>query len=131
MTVKDTLKPQSTTSLPRAPRDEADARFTKYFITMGVRVACFLLMVFVTPYGWYTWIFGIGAMVLPYVAVVLANVGEDAHIPRAERPEFAIEAAPAPRVATAQPQGPPIVRIAESPVIRLTETRAQPQPDPS
>lgn len=129
--MKDIEKPQSTTSLPRAPRDEADARFTKYFVTMGVRVACFLLMVFVTPYGWYTWIFGIGAMVLPYVAVVLANVGEDAHISQAERPEFAIEARSSPQAPAPQSPSPTVVRIAETPVIRVAENRTPPPPTSS
>ena len=31
-------------------------------------------MVVITPYGWYTWVFGAAAIVLPYIAVVLANV---------------------------------------------------------
>lgn len=129
--MKDIEKPQSTTSLPRAPRDEADARFTKYFVTMGIRVACFLLMVFVTPYGWYTWIFGIGAMVLPYVAVVLANVGEDAHISKAERPEFAIESRPTAQPTRPQQPAPMVVQIAETPVIRVAENRTPPPPTPS
>ena len=41
---------------------------------MGIRIACFILMVVITPYGWYTWVFGAAAIVLPYIAVVLANV---------------------------------------------------------
>src|SRR5690606_37054947 len=44
------------TSLPRAPQDEADGRVRQYLITMGIRVACFILMVAVQPYGWYTWV---------------------------------------------------------------------------
>jgi hypothetical protein len=112
--VKSTAKAQSTTSVPRAPHEEAGARFTKYLITMGIRIACFILMVAITPYGWYTWIFGIGAMVLPYVAVVLANVGQDTHISRAESPFIAIEA-PLPPAVT--PDGaPPVIRISEAPV---------------
>ena len=111
--MKSTAKPQSTTSVPSAPHEEAGARFTKYLVTMGIRIACFMLMVAITPYGWYTWVFGIGAMVLPYVAVVLANVGEDTHIPRAESPFIAIEA-PA---ASAETPGttPPVFRISEAP----------------
>ncbi|MFT4052380.1 MAG: DUF3099 domain-containing protein [Microbacterium sp.] len=66
--------PQSATSLPRAPRDDAHSRMTKYFTMMAIRVACFVLMVLIQPYGWYTWLFAVGAIVLPYVAVVVANV---------------------------------------------------------
>lgn len=65
---------QSATSLPRAPRDDAHGRMTKYFTMMAIRVVCFVLMVTITPYGWYTWVFAIGACFLPYVAVVIANV---------------------------------------------------------
>ena len=111
--MKSTAKPQSTTSVPRAPHEEAGARFTKYLVTMGIRIACFILMVAITPYGWYTWVFGIGAMVLPYVAVVLANVGEDTHIPRAESPFIAIEAPAAP--AETPGMTPPVFRISEAP----------------
>jgi hypothetical protein len=61
---------------------------------MGIRIACFLLMVFVTPYGWYTWIFGAAAIFLPYVAVVSANVSSNVRPTKAESPERAIPAAP-------------------------------------
>ena len=114
--MKSTAKPQSTTSVPRAPHEEAGARFTKYLITMGIRIACFILMVVITPYGWYTWVFGVGAMVLPYVAVVLANVGQDAHIPQAESPERAIDAAPvASGDGPSEPPGHPHRRGADRP----------------
>ena len=62
------------TSLPQAPQDEATGRVRRYWIMMGIRMACFALTVLVTPYGWYTWMFAIGAAVLPYIAVVFANV---------------------------------------------------------
>ena len=51
---------------------------------MGIRIACFILMVVITPYGWYTWVFGVAAIVLPYVAVVTANV-EPERAPDARR----------------------------------------------
>ena len=91
---------------------------------MGIRIACFILMVAITPYGWYTWVFGIGAMVLPYVAVVLANVGQDTHIPGAESPFLKLEA---PLPPAAAPETPPsVIRISEAPpappsVIRIPE----------
>lgn len=89
---------------------------------MGIRILCFILMVAITPYGWYTWVFGAGAIVLPYIAVVLANAGEDVHTPDAENPERALPAAP-----TASP----IVRREAPSVIRIEETRAlPPQADP-
>ena len=44
----------------------------KYSIAMGIRMVC-IVLVFVFPAIW--WVFGIGAVVLPYIAVVVANVG--------------------------------------------------------
>ena len=46
----------------------------KYTIAMSVRMIC-ILLVFVVP-GWWMWVFALGAVVLPYIAVVLANVGD-------------------------------------------------------
>jgi hypothetical protein len=45
----------------------------KYSLAMSIRTVCFVL-VFVVP-GWWKLVFGLGAVVLPYIAVVLANVG--------------------------------------------------------
>src|SRR5262249_28874974 len=96
-----------------APRDDADSRFAKYAITMGIRMACFIAMVLVTPYGWYTWVFGAGAIFLPYVAVVIANVGADSRRAGAENPERML-ASPAPAAEPAAP-APNVIRIVETP----------------
>jgi hypothetical protein len=45
----------------------------KYAITMSIRMICLVLMLFVQ--GWWLLVVGIGAVFLPYVAVVLANAG--------------------------------------------------------
>lgn len=50
---------------------DADARTTRYLISMAVRVVCFLGGCF-TPYPW-SWILFAGAAVIPPVAVLLAN----------------------------------------------------------
>lgn len=102
--------PQSATSLRRAPRDDAHARMTKYFIMMSVRVVCFVLMVVITPYGWHTGILAVGAVALPYLAVVVANVGSAADEPDAVPPERQITAATAPPA----PASPTVIRISES-----------------
>ncbi|MDC7802546.1 MULTISPECIES: DUF3099 domain-containing protein [unclassified Microbacterium] len=113
---------QSATSLPRAPRDDASARMTKYFTMMVIRVICFVLMVAVTPYSWYTWLFGAGAMFLPYFAVVIANVASGS-AERAIAPERAIEASPTLR----PPSDAPNAAVDETPrVIRLSESSRQP-----
>ena len=39
----------------------------KYFSMMAIRVVCFVLMVAIQPYGWYTWLFAIGAVLLGHV----------------------------------------------------------------
>jgi len=43
----------------------------QYTLTMGIRTVCIVLCIFVR--GWWLLIPAIGAVVLPYIAVVLAN----------------------------------------------------------
>lgn len=115
--MKKTSPPQSATSLPRAPRDDAGQRFVRYLITMGIRIGCFIAMVFVTPYGWYTWVFAAGAVFLPYIAVVMANVGKDTRESTAVSPERMLEAPVPPEAApdVAPPVAPHVIRIDEAP----------------
>ena len=87
---------------------------------MAVRIACFILMVVITPYGWYTWVFGAAAIVLPYIAVVFANVGQEARRNRREDPERALPAAPTPSAPSTQP---PVIRIDESRALREADPR--------
>ena len=77
---------------------------------MGIRVLCFILMVVITPYGWYTWVLGAAAIFLPYIAVVMANVGEEARRNRIEDPERSLPAVPS------TPLGHPtdVIRVDES-----------------
>lgn len=100
----------SVTSLPQAPKVEADSRTRRYLISMSIRMVCFALTLFVTPYGWYTWVFAIAAAVLPYIAVVGANAGSDSTVTRAESPQQALDS---PAAADAEPDRPTIIRIAE------------------
>lgn len=86
----------------------------KYFIMMAVRVVCFVLMVVVTPYGWQTAVFAIGAVFLPYFAVVVANVGDDVREPPAVSPRAAISDRPEPPSRPAEPERPQVIRIEES-----------------
>lgn len=55
--------------------DDIRARTRKYAISMAVRTACFLGAI-VTE-GPLRWILFCGALVLPYVAVVVANGGRE------------------------------------------------------
>lgn len=61
----------SITSLPPSPEAERHSRMIKYGIAMGVRVVCIFLCL-VVP-GWWLIIPALGAVFLPYVAVVIAN----------------------------------------------------------
>ena len=65
-------QPQSITTLAESPDDERRRRMTRYLITMSIRVVCIVLCLFVR--GWWLVLPILGAVVLPYVAVVLANV---------------------------------------------------------
>ena len=69
------MKQQSITSLPLSPEAERHSRMVKYSIAMGIRVVCIVLMLFVQ--GWWLLVCAIGAIVLPYIAVVIANVHAD------------------------------------------------------
>lgn len=91
--MKNARQVPAVTSLPQSPRDEADHRVRRYALTMTIRIVCFGLMVLVQPYGWYTWVFGVSAAVLPYIAVVFANAGSDSTETTAESPVQELDAA--------------------------------------
>ena len=50
---------------------EHDSRVKRYAVTMAFRTACFVAMIFVD--GPMRWVLFAGAVLLPYVAVVVAN----------------------------------------------------------
>jgi hypothetical protein len=54
---------------------EISQRERRYLVMMGIRVVCFILTVvlFLAHAGWLTVIPAIGAIALPYFAVVVAN----------------------------------------------------------
>jgi hypothetical protein len=66
-----TLEPQSLTSLPVSPNEERKSRLGQYLIAMGLRLVC-LFLCFVTP-GWWIILPVVGVIVLPLLAVGLAN----------------------------------------------------------
>jgi cell division septal protein FtsQ len=66
------MKQQSITSLPASPEVERRNRMIKYSMAMGIRVVCIVLMLFVQ--GWWLVLCVLGAILLPYFAVVVANV---------------------------------------------------------
>ena len=62
------------TSAQRPRSEDISGRQRRYLISMGIRTACFLLAVFSIGH-WFMWVFLVGAVFLPYVAVVVANAG--------------------------------------------------------
>jgi hypothetical protein len=69
------------TSAPKRLSTDLAARQRRYLISMIIRTVCFLLTVVLpSPYRWFALA---GAMVLPYVAVVVANAGRETIIPGA------------------------------------------------
>lgn len=63
---------QSLTSLPVSPNEERQSRLGQYLVAMALRIVC-LFLCFVTP-GWWVLLPVTGVVVLPLVAVGLANV---------------------------------------------------------
>jgi hypothetical protein len=63
---------QSITSLPMSPEEERRSRVRKYTITMAIRTLCVVSLIFVRD--WWMIVSITGAVVLPYFAVVIANV---------------------------------------------------------
>jgi Protein of unknown function (DUF3099) len=63
------------TGARRGVREDVDARSRRYLVSMGVRTLCFVLAV--VTHGWLRWGFVVLALILPYMAVVLANSGRE------------------------------------------------------
>ena len=60
------------TTAAASRRADIAARQKRYLASMAVRTACFLAAIAVGP-GWLRWVLVVAAVVLPYVAVVMAN----------------------------------------------------------
>ncbi len=78
--------------------DDVRARTRKYAISMGIRTACVLGAI--VAEGVLRWTLFVGALVLPYIAVVVANAGRE---PNREN-------APPPVVLPLRTQLPPVRR---------------------
>ena len=69
------------TSAQKSLSSDQPGRQRRYFISMMVRTACFILTVILpSP---FRWIALAGAVFLPYVAVVVANAGRETILPGA------------------------------------------------
>jgi hypothetical protein len=92
----------SITDAATAHSDEIRQRMIKYAVAMGIRMVC-LILIFVVD-GWFKVIPVIGAVLLPWVAVVIANGSDRAeahseslleHVPMGELDAPGEEAGPA------------------------------------
>src|ERR1041384_5703436 len=62
------------TSAQRPHSEDIGGGQKRYLISMAIRTVCFVLAV-VSIGHWFMWVFLVGAVFLPYVAVVMANAG--------------------------------------------------------
>ena len=75
---------QSITTLPLSPEEERRRRMIRYAVTMGIRMVCIVMMLFVQ--GWWLLVCALGAILLPYFAVIAANVHGDQRSQNVLRP---------------------------------------------
>jgi hypothetical protein len=70
--------PRITTADEPLAEDQA-RRTRRYLLQMGIRLVCFLLAVFTWGHlpAWLSGVLIVSAVVLPYVAVILANAGRE------------------------------------------------------
>ncbi len=64
------------TGLPTSLHDDQDERMRRYLVSMGIRTVCFILAVVALAWLHWTligWTLVVAAVLLPYVAVVMAN----------------------------------------------------------
>jgi hypothetical protein len=67
----------SITSARSGHSDDLGSREKRYAISMGIRTLCFVgaIIAWQTIGGWVPWLLLVGALVLPYTSVILANAG--------------------------------------------------------
>ena len=68
-------KPISISSAKYGHSDEIPGRMKKYLISMIIRTACFIGAIFTE--GVLRWVLIAGSLILPYIAVVVANAGQE------------------------------------------------------
>lgn len=77
-------KSYSVTSAGVSAAEDRAHRMRFYFIAMSLRVVCVASMLFVR--GWWVLLCIAGAVILPYLAVMVANVASSAEGEKPERP---------------------------------------------
>ncbi|WP_249423684.1 DUF3099 domain-containing protein [Nocardioides coralli] len=64
--------PVRITTAATSRQADISARQRRYVVSMGIRTVCFVAAIAVGP-GWLRWVLVAAAVLLPYVAVVMAN----------------------------------------------------------
>jgi len=82
----------SITSLPLSPDEERRHRMIKYSVAMSVRVVCLIVAVIVP--GWWAAVPLVGAIFLPYFAVIIANVSVEQGRVDVQRPGAIVPVTP-------------------------------------
>jgi len=68
-------KPVAITSVGESLTEDQSSRQRRYFISMMVRTLCFISAVILpNPYRWVALF---GALILPYISVLIANAGRE------------------------------------------------------
>ncbi len=96
------IKAQSVTDLRSSVADDRRSRFIKYCIAMGIRTLCVISLFFVQ--GWWVGVVLAAAIVLPYLAVVIANVSGSPLAAAPQRPGAIVPVTP---VVIVDPQNSP------------------------
>jgi O-antigen/teichoic acid export membrane protein len=67
------------TQARRSLSDDISYRQRRYLLMMGIRAVCFVIAIvmFINHLGWLAAIPAVGAIVIPYFAVVFANGGRE------------------------------------------------------
>jgi Protein of unknown function (DUF3099) len=99
------------TEARRSLTEDVAFRQRRYLIMMGIRVACFVaaVLLFVNHAGWLTAIPAVGAIIIPYFAVIFANSGREPNAGRgfpAYEPNLPVQYAPPAAGAGHAPTGP-------------------------
>ena len=95
------IEVHSITDAAAAHSEEMRQRMIKYAVAMGIRMVC-LVLIFVVD-GWFKVIPIIGAVFLPWVAVIVANGGDQAEI----HSESLLDSAPLAELDASDASAPP------------------------
>jgi len=116
----------SITDAATAHSEEMRQRMIKYAVAMGIRMVC-LILIFVVD-GWFKVLPVIGAVFLPWVAVIIANGGDQAEVHADSLLDYAplaqLDAPPTPAtiVQTVEVQVTvPVVQTVEVPVVQTVQ----------